>query len=640
MMRSLYAGISGLRNFQTKLDIIGNNIANVNTVAFKGSRITFAETMAQTLSGEIAPSEGQGGINSVQVGLGMRTIGIDTNFNQGALESTGVNTDLAIQGDGFFMVTDGNNQFYTRAGAFQLDALGNLVMSGSGQKVLGYTANQGADGVDASTARTIQIPLGSRSEAKSTTDVTLNGNLDMNETSSIARLLDAGETGITNLTGTARNGVGGTHRLAITGENATQSLSFGLTQGLVLTDAMDTHGVTTVDGMTVVVDGERAIRISGLTATSTISDLINAINSQVDGVTAKLNEEGAIQIARDFYGDGGVYNVELRDSAVAGEVVAGGVVSSLLDPGSSFAVNNGTGSTLVAIDNFTSNQSSTVAPEVLAIDFDERTGLATGIKDLGDGGVFINAAGGLKAGNAVVETADTTHSTSILVYDSMGNTHNMTMTYTRTGTPNTWDWSIDVPEPAVIVEGGTGSVAFKSDGSLESFQYNGGVTGLVFNPGNDAQNINLSFDAGSFGSFEGLTQSSAPTTALASQQDGYGMGTLQGIFFDDAGNIFGNFSNGVTDVLAQVLMANFTNPQGLERVGENLYRQTTNSGVARVSNAEQAGAKINSGFLEGSNVDLSREFTDMIIAQRAFQASARVITTSDALLEEVTRLKG
>lgn len=636
MMRSLYAGISGLRNFQTKMDIIGNNIANVNTVSFKSSRITFAETMAQTLAGEIAPTGGQGGVNAIQVGLGMRTLGIDTNFSQGSLESTGVTTDLALQGDGFFMVSDGEQISYTRAGVFHIDADGNLVASGNGQRVMGYSVADLGKQLDRTSPRAIQIPLGRRSEANSTTEVVLHGNLDMNMTNSTAKLIDSGTTGITNVNGIARNGVGGTHQIEIRGENATRSSLAGQTQNLNLTDTLSSHNISNIDGFHVIVDGDRDIQIAGLTVDSTISDLINAINTQVSGVRAELNVDGAIQINRDYYGDGGVYNVELVDPEDAGDA---GLVFNLFSGAQNFMVDNGSPSTLVVEDTFTSNaNASSIVVPLIPLE-DEHTGLVTRIGNLGGGGVLVNANQGLAAGTVVIETADTTHSTSIMVYDSLGNTHNLTMNYTRSEIPGMWRWSVELPEPAVIISGGAGEINFQDDGSLESFHFDENVTELVFNPGNGARNVSLGFDSGSFGTFEGMTQTASPTTTLASSQDGYSMGTLQGIFIDNNGMIFGNFSNGVTENLAQILIANFTNPQGLERVGENLYRQTTNSGSPRTSDAAQVGTKINSGYLEMSNVDLSREFTDMILAQRAFQASARVITTSDGLLEEVTRLK-
>ena len=637
MMRSLYAGISSLRNFQTKMDIIGNNISNVNTVAFKSSRVTFAETMAQTLAGEIAPTGEQGGVNIVQVGLGMRTLSIDTNFGQGSLEATGVTTDLGIQGDGFFMVSDGDIISYTRAGAFHIDADGNLVSSGNGYRVMGYTAGVEEEGLNRTSLNAIQIPLGRRSQPKITSEVKLYGNLDMNMTQSLASLVDAGTTGITNLNGTASDGVGGSHEIVINGVNATQSLASGATDQLNLTDTLDSLGVTDVSDFRVNVDGEHNVAITGLDTDSTVADLINAINVQVNGVKAELDENGAIQIKREFYGIGNRYNVQLVDPEGVGD---GGIVANLFDQDGTFDVNNGTASTLVAIDNFTpAGQLEPIQSRELKIDFDEKTGLDTEIANVGGGGIFIDAINGLSAGTAVINTEETSHSSSIFVYDSLGNTHNLTIEFTRSEIPGTWRWQVNLPEPAVVVQGGTGEISFNDDGSLESFSYEGNLTGLEFNPGNGAQNVELSFEAGSFGAFDGVTQTASPTSTMATNQNGYGMGTLQGIFIDSNGNIFGNFSNGVTEVLAQILTANFTNPQGLERVGENLYKQTTNSGAANVNEAEQAGSRINSGYLEMSNVDLSREFTDMILAQRAFQASARVITTSDSLLEEVTRLK-
>ncbi|MCL6515632.1 flagellar hook-basal body complex protein [Alicyclobacillus sp.] len=129
MLRSMYSAISGMQGFATKLDVIGNNIANVNTPGFKSGRVDFADVLSQTISGGSAPAGSNGGTNPVQVGLGMRVAGIDTLFTQGADQSTGVSTDLAINGAGFFTVTDSSGQTYlTRAGDFSVDAAGNLVL--------------------------------------------------------------------------------------------------------------------------------------------------------------------------------------------------------------------------------------------------------------------------------------------------------------------------------------------------------------------------------------------------------------------------------------------------------------------------------------------------------------------------------
>ncbi|RMF57558.1 MAG: flagellar hook-basal body complex protein, partial [Calditrichaeota bacterium] len=178
MMRSLFSGVSGLRNHQLYLDVIGNNIANVNTVGFKTGRMTFSEIFAQTIRGATRPQGNIGGTNPIQVGLGMSVATIDTLHKQGSIESTGQITDLALQGNGFFIVSDGEKRFFTRAGAFQFDASGSLTMSGTGMRVQGFLANK--DGViEAGTKITdLTFPLNQKIAARATTKVDLGGNLD------------------------------------------------------------------------------------------------------------------------------------------------------------------------------------------------------------------------------------------------------------------------------------------------------------------------------------------------------------------------------------------------------------------------------------------------------------------------------
>src|SRR5688500_18420937 len=127
MLRSLFSGISGLRGHQLMMDVVGNNIANVNTTGFKGSSAVFQDLLSQVLSGAGSPQGQMGGTNPAQVGLGSRVAAIQTSFNQGALQVTGRSTDMAIQGDGFFVVNVGGQQLYSRAGNFDFDANGSLV---------------------------------------------------------------------------------------------------------------------------------------------------------------------------------------------------------------------------------------------------------------------------------------------------------------------------------------------------------------------------------------------------------------------------------------------------------------------------------------------------------------------------------
>src|SRR5262249_55930257 len=131
MLRSLSSAVSGLRNQQTKMDVIGNNIANVNTVGFKAQRVTFKEGFSQLVSSATRP-DSQGGIDPFEVGLGSQIGSIDTMFTQGNLETTGNNTDLAVQGDSFFVVNSGAQSYYTRAGNFTVDATGTLVAADNG----------------------------------------------------------------------------------------------------------------------------------------------------------------------------------------------------------------------------------------------------------------------------------------------------------------------------------------------------------------------------------------------------------------------------------------------------------------------------------------------------------------------------
>ena len=193
MMRSLFAAVSGLRNHQTRMDVIGNNIANVNTIGFKASRVTFEESLSQLLQSASRPPEGSpgalGGTNPVQVGLGMSVSSIDQIFTQGNLEATGINTDLAIQGPSFFIVSDGSQNLYSRAGNFQVDSNGRLALATNGYVVQGRLAQ---NGVLTDTVGDIRLPFGQKSAAQPTTTATLGGNLD-----ATAEIGDVRQTSVT-----------------------------------------------------------------------------------------------------------------------------------------------------------------------------------------------------------------------------------------------------------------------------------------------------------------------------------------------------------------------------------------------------------------------------------------------------------
>jgi len=181
MMRSLFSGVSGLQNHQTRMDVIGNNISNINTTGFKKGRVNFQDIIYQQLQGASRPTEDLGGVNPKEVGLGMSIASIDTIHIQGSLQTTGVQTDLAIVGNGFFVLDDAGKQLFTRAGAFSIDAEGVMVNPANGMKVMGWMAQE-VDGVtlldNSRTVEQLNIPVGGKDPARATTLINFACNLD------------------------------------------------------------------------------------------------------------------------------------------------------------------------------------------------------------------------------------------------------------------------------------------------------------------------------------------------------------------------------------------------------------------------------------------------------------------------------
>ncbi len=202
MLRSLFSGITGLRAHQTMMDVVGNNIANVNTNGYKSSSVVFEDTLNQMLRAAGAPSNGNGGINPAQVGLGVQLGGISTNFGQGSAQSTGKSTDLMIQGDGFFVIRNGGENVFTRAGSFSFDSTGKLV-NNEGAVVQGWVGTQGVINTDNALAD-IQLPAGTLIPPMPSGSVTIGGNIT------------SGTTTVMTLGTTAYDQAGNAHALSIT----------------------------------------------------------------------------------------------------------------------------------------------------------------------------------------------------------------------------------------------------------------------------------------------------------------------------------------------------------------------------------------------------------------------------------------
>ena len=231
-------------------------------------------------------------------------------------------------------------------------------------------------------------------------------------------------------------------------------------------------------------------------------------------------------------------------------------------------------------------------------------------------------------GNLSAESTSATsaYTRSVKVYDSLGEPQTVTASFTHDAAANSWNWSVSGDAGAA----GSGTITFDTSGKQTGMTgvitltpTDGAATGQVITP--------------DFGS---VTQISGTSSAAPTDQNGFGPGTLQSFSIDQSGAITGNFNNGLTRILGQVALSDFPNPAGLERAGGNTFRPSINSGLASVGQALTSSlGKISTGYLEQSNVDLSNEFTNMIVTQRGFQANTKIVTTVDEMLNNVIQMK-
>lgn len=570
MLQAMFSGVSGLQVHQTKLDVIGNNIANVNTIGFKAGRVTFEDQLSQTLRNAASPGTNVGGQNPAQVGLGVQLGAVDTLQTQGNLQTTGKSTDMALQGNGFFMVGDGTHVLYTRDGSFDLDSDGVLVNPANGEKLLGYVADS-AGVVDTTQQITglsiLKIPVGSLTSVRQTTASAFVGNLDASSSLMSTKIAFDGniKTDPTSITANAYDNLGNAHPIVLT-----------------------LSGKTTAAGV----------------------DTFNAILT-VDGTAVP----------------GGPFNMQFTTATNA-------FLSTTLP--SSAAVTGVNGASNFTISSIT----------YAATMKDDSTAAATGTA-IADG-----QTGPLP-----------TWSTSINVYDSLGVKHSLVYKFTRQligtdtglGTPPLaappvtataqWDWTVS--ENGVKLSSSTpGAVVPPSlpGATAKNVPLYFDSNGKLINP--VKQTVSLNPVSGSTtpftitADFTTLTGLAGESSVTATTQDGYPVGTLQTFSIAPSGIVTGIFSNGQSQTLGQIATAAFSNPAGLEKQGGNLYRESNNSGLAQVGIPNTQGrGKINTGYVEMSNVDLSTEFTNLIITQRGFQANTRIITVVDQLLQEVIDLK-
>ncbi len=704
MVRSLYSGISGLRNHQVSMDVTGNNIANVNTVGFKSGRVTFEESMAQLLQGASRPAGDAGGTNPLQVGLGMSVGSIDTLLTQGNLQTTGQITDLALEGNAYFAFSNGEGRFYSRNGGLQMDGNGRLVSPTNGYTLQGKMAAMDGSYPAGTPIGDLRIPYGEKAPAKATTEVKYSCNLDSDSeglgtiTYSNRYITQAQDTDrLTSLFDRDGNDlgiqVGDSLLISVSGEDPEQ---FTVTDTSTLADlAADVQ--TYIRNVT----GSGFITVSAAGGNLTVNTTLDP-GTSVSGLQIRSTRPGSnsyVSNALNFpptISGGSTYTVSglrvpAEETDLLSDVFDASGQALGLSPGDVVNVNGGVGGrmipTMSAIyDNPVAtdpNSVRTVAdllnliqqafslPETDGTPYDNQSVSInmTNTDDdrIPDGAIVIRGqpetpfaitSVSISATNSdralpaptrfnanmtfteIQAARDTgVHSTSIQVYDESGDAHSITTTLTHSGQPNEWLWEITTEGGEEIISGNRGRITFGQDGSPSAFTFDDNATNFRFDPMNGSNIVSLNLNVGTPGSYRGITQFRSPSTTVAREQDGYPMGKLQEISIDETGEISGIYTNGISKSIATIYVAEFNNPAGLMKMGDSMFAVSNNSGEGVLLQPGVGSAtKVKPGALEMSNVELATEFTNMITTQRGYQANARVITTSDQMLQELVQL--
>jgi flagellar hook protein FlgE len=681
MFKSLYSGVSGMSANMTELDVIGNNIANSNTVGFKTGRVTFNEMLTQTIRGASRPvSGGVGGTNPQQIGLGVRVGGIDSNFSQGNFQTTGLKTDLAIQGPGFFILSDGTSNSYTRAGVFGLDADNFFVNPATGLRLQGVMADDDGN-VATGPLEDLFLDPGMVVPATASSEVQLIGNLNADS----------------DAAGTVRQSP--TLLAAAEGDDRLVDLS-GQRDGSLNLDPGNTVTLTRS-----IAGGNAVTDTYTISSTADYQDLVDWLNSVGAGLTFSIGAGGELAVANgtgsdvtnlgltvpgktvfnqnfafpDLVAAGGNATTinsangtgMLRGHAEASDTIAG-LFNSL---GTALGLDLSSGSTSLVIAGavggdavpntvMTVDATTTLADLMAQI----QTGLALNsspveLNELGQIVVRgeVGSASALSrlqiseqdTDNNTLETAflfretaqardQQDYSVSTTIYDSLGGQHTVTFSFEKVPGMNEWIWQAEMEGEEEILAGGSGRMRFAENGGIANFTYDDASGALTFRPQPEgeegAEPVTVQIDYGDAGGLNGLTQFEG-NGRLQSIADGFTTGQIVDYEIDQTGMVVGRFSNDTMRNIGRVSIAQFSNSAGLMREANNTYSRSGNSGDALTTFAgEGNGLSLAPGALESSNVDLAREFTRLVVAQRAFQANSRVVTTGDTLMQELVNL--
>jgi len=620
---ALFTGITGLDAYQSWIDMISNNIANTATTGYKGQRMTFADLFYQQIGAPSGPTSTSGGINPEDLGLGVKVNTIDTEFAQGGLQTTGINTDLALNGDGFFILDNANGTstpVYTRDGAFSLNANGLLYDPASGMAVQGYMANQAGQITATGVPGNITIPIGLQEQATATGsgvkvgpnindqvfDMQVGGNLDQTQWSqqflnSVGASANPGTP--YTISTTIYDSLGNAHQATIT-YTPDAAGSTAATAATVNGGALSANA--TVQPANPIGTGGTAGSATTITITANAGGTGYNIT---DNATPTANATTALP--------GQTVNFDGATFTMANTAPTTGLTATI----NLKAAQNGLPTN---VDNAQGTAETVGSRWAVSVSFTDGTQISTITKGgLDNAGAVTNPTFGVSSSGTV----------GYVYFNQNGQFINTSSI--ETTTPGT---SLTGAAVSGFIHGAGGGIPSLNQGNqLNVTTWGAGVNnpataptagGPAPTPG--AIGIDFSENASLAGAFG----------ANVISQNGFAAGTLSNITVGQNGDVTGAFTNGQTRTLAQLAVATFQNEQGLDRLGGNAFGQTAASGLAQVGTADTGRyGQIVSGALEQSNVNLANEFTNLIVAQRAFEANSRGITTADQNLITLINLR-
>ncbi len=680
MMRSLFSGVAGLKTHQTRMDVIGNNIANVNTTAYKAQTMVFSDLLyqqTQAATGANAAT-GRGGTNPRQIGLGAKTAAISTAITrQGSAQSTNNPFDIMITGESFFIVNNGTQNFFTRDGAFTIDGAGNLVMASTGYKVMGWQVDPATGDIRPDVVSALQVMNKDNLTvgAESTTRAYASGILDKNDTnvhSPAGRSITLAFNDNLGYTYTAKlsihsDGAEGKYRVRLDDIIDEDKVSLVKKYGLENINQIASFGGNSTDISTMVyspADNAKVENGNGTTdnvfsVTFPISEVLdigsNALlkaagdkniklktpadgaATVVDGTTTYTVNTSLALSKNDLEGD--PYNLIYYDGAywtkdtnAPADATPDKKVSKKLGPTDVTAWGDALKS-MKGLENVKLNTINVGADGSVTLDIDAECKALTVATRKGDNfeSTYTDEKDILKY---VYNVEDKDGTTYTLDYVGPDGRAQITATTIKTGFPLEYD----TDNGKFLYIGTQGSKSATMTFNPTASTLTGDTISLTH-----FSNIDIDFSASTM-----LGNGKVSTIGLdpgagdeANTGAGRKYGELIGIEVGQDGKITASYDNGLSKLLGQIAVANFANASGLAKAGNNLYSATSNSGEfdGTGSDITADGGSMESGVLEMSNVDLSAEFTEMITTQRGFQANSRIITTSDSLLEELVNLK-